>query len=123
MFTCPHCGRQTAVFGADQCDTIDMGRVGLLVLPSTDSIRQDWHRGLVFAESPDRVPALPSNLARLQTSATCEFRLREARAAMPRLAIGPCKLDQSLTPKDAVASSFTAQWAEPIMRKIDNVFS
>jgi hypothetical protein len=27
MFTCSHCGRQTAVFGADQCDTIDMGRV------------------------------------------------------------------------------------------------
>jgi hypothetical protein len=27
MFTCPHCGRQGAVFGADQGDTIDMGRV------------------------------------------------------------------------------------------------
>jgi transcription elongation factor Elf1 len=26
MFTCPRCGRKTAVFGADQFDTVDMGR-------------------------------------------------------------------------------------------------
>ena len=26
VFTCPHCGRQTRVFGAEQFDTIEMGR-------------------------------------------------------------------------------------------------